>query len=390
MWDQLVNLFSQPVVQAAVLSALCLLLAAAAYFVLRRRLRAAGNTGLVLRGRLRLLGAGIALILLLVLVRVWSHALGGADSGQLARRAQAVLENVFWTCAAGGVVYLLVSAVRRPLISSSVDLEARHRIRLATAWVGIVVFVVATVLIWTSGIQDLGVFLGIVGAGVALSLQETLLCIAGWLLLVVRRHYDIGDRIEIDGRIGDVIGISVFQTSMLEVGNWVKADQTSGRMLIIPNSLLLRHALYNYTKGFPFVWNEFTTVVTFESDWEQAKKLMLELADFEADKIETEVKRNIEGMQSQYAIRYRELRPIVYTSIADQGVRLTLRFLSPVRARRGMNHRIAENVLRAFLSHPGIDFAYPTTRMYRNDREGKPHLRRGEAARPPDSAEQAP
>jgi len=132
----------------------------------------------------------------------------------------------------------------------------------------------------------------------ALSLQETLVCVAGWLLLVVRRPYDIGDRIEIDHRIGDVIDISVFQTSMLEVGNWVKADQSTGRILIIPNSMVIRHPVYNYTKGFPFVWNELAVTVTFESDWEHAEQLMLEQAEVEAEKLQGEVKRQIAKMRA--------------------------------------------------------------------------------------------
>ena len=68
------------------------------------------------------------------------------------------------------------------------------------------------------------------------------------------------------------------------------------------------------------------------------------------------------------------LSPIVYTSIADNGVRLTLRYLTPARMRRTVNHRISRNVLGALIEHPRIDFAYPTTRFFRNPDEGKPAL----------------
>ena len=246
--------------------------------------------------------------------------------------------------------------------------------RLTASWVGISVFIVATAMIWAAGIRDFGIFLGIIGAGLALSLQETLVCIAGWLVFIVRRPYDIGDRIEIDGKIGDVIGVSVFQTTMLEVGNWVKADQSTGRMLIIPNSMLIRHAVYSYAKGFPFVWDEISVVVTFESDWQGAEELMLEKAEVEADKIEPQVKRQIRRMQDRYAIHYEHLTPTVYTRIADNGVDLALRYLCPVRERRAITHRLSRNILQAFAGHPRIDFAYPTTRIFRNNEEGKPGI----------------
>jgi small-conductance mechanosensitive channel len=242
---------------------------------------------------------------------------------------------------------------------------------MSTAWLGAAGFLVAVFFIWAGQIKDMGVFLGIVGAGLALSMGETLLCIAGWLLLIVRRPFDIGDRIEVDGRIGDVISYSVFQTTMLEVGNWVDADQSTGRLLIIPNSMIIRHALYNYTKGFPFVWNEFSAVVTFESDWARAKQIMLSNAQREDKKIENEVEARIAEMQARYAIRYSHLDPIVWTSIAEHGVRLTLRYLTPVRQRRAMIHRLSEAILTEFLKDPAIDFAYPTTRFFRNPEEGK-------------------
>ncbi len=374
MWERVVEILSIPAVQAASLSAFCVALGGVVYLLIRRRIRVPAGLK-PSRTRLRLVGLGILTLLLLALVRIWTGAMFGPGRGPLNRRVQVVLENLLWTGAVGIVIYLAATTIRRSLLRSAGTIEDRHRIRMTTTWVGTFVFAIAAVFIWASGIKDFGVFLGIVGAGLALSLQETLLSVVGWLILTIRKPFDIGDRIEIDGRVGDVIGISAFQTTMMEVGHWVRADQSTGRMAILPNSMLVRHTIYNYSKGFPFVWNEFSTVVTFESDWRAAKELILAKAEIEADKIESEVKSQIQRMQYHYAIRYQHLRPIVYTSIAVNGVELTLRFLSPVRERRAMNHRISENVLEAFLAHPEIDFAYDTTRIFRNNEEGKSALR---------------
>lgn len=372
LWQDLTNWIPRNVLSAILWTAISVLLAALTYFVTRRKVPASRAPGAVSGRPARLLGLCIVFVLLLVLVRIWTGAVFGAAARPPDSRLRKLLESVVWTLGVGAAIYIVVTAVQHALIRSAVTIEARHKVRLATSWIGVAVFVIAAAFIWVSGIQDFGIFLGIVGAGVALSLQETLVCIAGWMLLIARRPFDIGDRIEIDGRVGDVIGASVFQTSLLEVGNWVKADQSTGRMLMIPNSMLIRHPLYNYTKGFPFVWNELSVTVTFESDWEEAEGLMLQKAEVEAEKIEPEVKRRIEQMQSRYAIRYEHLGPIVYTTIAGHGVELTLRYLSPVRQRRATTHRISRNILRAFLGHPRIDFAYPTTRFYRNTEEGKP------------------
>lgn len=295
---------------------------------------------------------------------------------------RALLQPAFWTVVAAVVVWLLGRAAQLALLKNITKIEERHRLRTRITWATVGTFFIATALIWASFLNNLnlGMFLGIIGAGLALSLQETLLCIAGWLLIILRTPFDVGDRIEMDGRAGDVIDIRMFQTTLLEIGNWVHADQSTGRMVSIPNSMILRHAVYNYTKGFPFIWNELSIIVTFESDWKEAKAILLKTAQHEAEKIETQVKSQIQAMQKQYAIHYDRFTPIVYTSIHDVGAELTLRYLTPARQRRSTAHRIAEEVLTALIAHPQIDFAYPTIRIYRNTEEGKTAL--GGPARP--------
>jgi small-conductance mechanosensitive channel len=324
------------------------------------------------RTRRRHLRWSLTLLAVLGLLSLWMQfvTLPFLDAYMTAGMLRSLLLNI----AAGAVIYIFVQSIQRAMLKEETEIETRHKIRGFSTWLGVGTFLVATALIWAPFIGDVGVFLGIVGAGLALSMQETILCIVGWGILQIRKPYDIGDRIEIDGRIGDVIGISVFQTTMLEVGNWVDADQSTGRLLITPNSMVIRQAVYNYTKGFPFIWNEFSTIVTFESDWQAAKDIMLRHAEHEDRKFDEEVERRIKDMQAQYAIRYGQLDPIVYTTIADNGVRLTLRFLSPVRQRRAMLHALSENILHAMIEHPSIDFAYPTTRFFSNVEEGKPQL----------------
>jgi len=370
MWQQTADVFGNSMVRGAMLSALAFVATAILYLKLRRKLITEETRPEDARANRRLLRVCLLFLLLIVLVTIWATILTEDPAGTVGK-ARSLLHKLLWTCGIAAAAYISVGAIQQKLSKDITGIEARHKVRLTASWVGIGLFIIATAMIWATGIRDFGIFLGIIGAGVALSLQETLVCIAGWMVFIVRRPYDIGDRIEIDGRIGDVIGVSVFQTTMLEVGNWIKADQSTGRMLIIPNSMLIRHAVLNYVKGFPFIWDEISVVLTFESDWEEAEKLVLEKAEVEADKIESQIKRQIKRMQDRYAIHYEYLTPTIYTRIADSGVELTLRYLCPVRERRAMTHRLSRNILQAFIRHPSIDFAYPTTRIFRNTEEGK-------------------
>jgi small-conductance mechanosensitive channel len=149
------------------------------------------------------------------------------------------------------------------------------------------------------------------------------------------------------------------------VGNWVDADQSAGRVVHLPNSVVFTQHLYNYTQGFPFIWNELPILVTFESDWRRAKGILQRLASEQARDMGTRVAEFIRRMKHDYPIRYENLTPIVYTAVRDSGVLLTIRYLTEVRARRKTAMDLYEGVLAAFADEPQIEFAYPTYRMFR-------------------------
>lgn len=366
-----------PLLDEVLLSLATLGLAIGLHVYFQRRVLPPTPSPRTRRFRNRVVAGAIVLIAAVALLQIWRGEvqafneihqwLRGSDDGQ----HQSSYGKLLWTLVMAMAVYLLVHVAQHRLLKGIDNIDIRHKLRRTISRVGAALFALLTFIIWTEG-QELGVSLGIFGAGLALSLQEMLLCVAGWGLLMIQKPYDIGDRIEINGQVGDVIDIRVIQTSLLEVGNWVRADQSTGRIINVPNSALYRGTVSNYTKGFPFIWNELVIIVTFESDWERAKEIIVRQADEEADKLEEEVRRQITIMQGQYAIHYEHLRPIVYTSVVDNGVALTLRYLSPVRERRATAHRIWEGILREFGQENAIDFAYPSTRIFRNNEEGKP------------------
>ena len=77
----------------------------------------------------------------------------------------------------------------------------------------------------------------------------------------------------------DVIDQRLFRFTLLEIGNWVEADQSTGRVIHVPNSWVFTEDIANYTAGFSYIWNELPVLVTFESDWRRAKRLLQSIAD---------------------------------------------------------------------------------------------------------------
>ncbi len=187
--------------------------------------------------------------------------------------------------------------------------------------------------------------------------------VAGWLRIVLVHPYQQGDRIEINGVRGDVIDIRVMRTTLMEIGGWVDADQSTGRLVHIPNAWVFLYPVYNYTQGFRFIWNELSVTVTFRSDWQAARDIMESLARESTAIVERQVAEEIRQMSREFLIHYSILTPFVYVRIVENGIRLTLRYLCEARKRRGTEHALTVSILEAFRRHGGIELAYPAVQV---------------------------
>ena len=264
------------------------------------------------------------------------------------------------------VVVLFVFFIRRGILAivhgRTDDSELRYRWGKMSANIGFVVTALLLIQIWFTAIRSIGTFLGLLSAGLAIALKDIVTDLAGWIFIMWRRPFDLGDRIQIGPHAGDVVDRSLFKFTIMEIGNWVSADQSTGRLIHIPNAKVFTEPLANYVAGFPYLWNELQVQVTFESNWRRAKQLLEELAEDHTVDLSREAHREPRGEQ-RFLIRYRKLTPVVYVAIADSGVELTLRYLCRPRERRGSGSELWERVLDAFDRHPDVTLAYPTQRL---------------------------
>ncbi|WP_027339289.1 mechanosensitive ion channel family protein [Halonatronum saccharophilum] len=268
------------------------------------------------------------------------------------------------------LTYLIAIWIIRLINKKIEDYKHRHQARRYTYYLSTLLTIIIIIIIWADQSEAITTYIGFLSAGLALALHQVLLNIAGWLLLILRRPFDLGDRIEWDEIRGDVIDIRVFYTTLLEVGNWVEGDQSTGRMVTIPNSSIFSDPLFNYTKGFGSIWNELRFKVTYESDWEKAREIILDIGyQRSKEEVQSAAKKKIDKMSKSYMIKYGKLTPITYIDIKESGVQITLRYLTSVRQRRMIENNIYEEVLKAFSDETNIEFAYPTSRVYRRNEE---------------------
>ncbi len=252
------------------------------------------------------------------------------------------------------------------------DTRALYSWRKSIEYIIVILGVFLIGRLWLEGIQSLATYLGLVSAGIAIALQDLIVNLAGWGFLIWRRPFSVGDRIEIGGHAGDVIDVRLFSFSLLEIGGRIEAEQSTGRVIHIPNGAVFREAQANFSQGLPYIWNEIPVLVTFESDWEKAKAILTRVVNQHAPKVGEEAKAYGRKPGKRFVISYGNVTPAVYTKAASSGVLLTLRYLIAPRRRRDSEEKIWEAILRAFANHADIDFAYETTREFNHWREGKP------------------
>lgn len=159
------------------------------------------------------------------------------------------------------------------------DLQVRYKWQKISGYAAFVLTVLLVGRVLSEGFHSVATFLGLLTAGLAIALKDPLVNLVGWMLIIWRRPFAVGDRIQIGSHAGDVMDLTVFRFTLAEIGNWVHADQITGRIVHIPNGKVFVEPVAIYSRGMhDFIWNEVAVLVTFESNWKRAKDILNEIA----------------------------------------------------------------------------------------------------------------
>lgn len=274
------------------------------------------------------------------------------------------LENIIWTFVTIVLVLLGRRLARRLVTRNVEDTDAAYRANKIVNYVATAVFLITVAFIWFDAFDSLPTYLGLVSAGIAIALADVLKNMVGWVYILSRKPFQVSDRIEVEGYKGDVVDIRLFRFSLMEIDGWVDAEQSTGRLVHVPNGVVFNTEVANYTEGFGFIWHEVPVLITFESDWKLAEQLMLEVLEHDAPDVEGSAGATIRATARRYSIRVGTLTPTVYLSVRESGVLLTARYLVEARTRRGREDRVWRSILEAFAEHDNVELAYPTVRTY--------------------------
>lgn len=252
------------------------------------------------------------------------------------------------------------------------DGTTRYRFNKATQLVFLVVAFALLFRVWFQGASGIGTWLGLASAGLAFALREPLEGLAGWVYFVTRRPFRVGDRIQIGEHAGDVVDVHLFSFTLAEIGKWVDADQSTGRLLHVPNGWMFKHPIAHYDGGSPYIWNEIAVSITYESDWRAAKRALEAILDEHAEKVDGD---DGDRGTEMLGVDFTRMTPGVWVSNVPEGIRLSMRYACRPRVRRVSTSHMWEAILDAFAALSGVAFAYPTQRFFEHAIEGKPALR---------------
>ncbi len=243
---------------------------------------------------------------------------------------------------------------------------ARQFIRVATTLFGIV----GIASIWFDDPGRLAAGLGLLSAGLAFALQRVVTAFAGYFVILRGGTFNVGDRIKMGGVRGDVIGISFLQTTIMEMGQppaaqgedpgmWIQARQYSGRIVTVTNAKIFDEPVYNYTRDFPYIWEEIRIPVSYTSDWTAAERILLEAARRHATP-ETELPESVlTELQRRYFMEAPDVAPRTFLRLTDNWIELAVRFVTAEHGIRQVKDRIAREILTGFTS-AGIQVASAT------------------------------
>ena len=223
--------------------------------------------------------------------------------------------------------------------------DTRYRARKFVSLLGYLSAFLAITVVFSDRLGGFTVAFGVAGAGIAFSLQEVIASIAGWIAISFGGFYATGDRVQVGGIRGDVIDISVLRTTLMEVGEWVKGDLYSGRIVKVANSFVFKEPVFNYSGDFPFLWDEITLPVRYGSDWKLARTMLRNLVDEVLVGYANEVKDAWEGMVRQYRVEDANVEPMITLRATDNWIEFTVRYVVDYRKRRWMKDHLFTRIL---------------------------------------------
>jgi small-conductance mechanosensitive channel len=322
--------------------------------VIRRQARTAEATKVTFERRDKVLLAACGAALLVSLAAQWVISISDpADGNLMLTKVRSYLRGLALVTM---IVALsrLVEAVGLGRVANPIArFNLRRVLRLVAALV--VAFVVISVLFvnWYAAV----VSLGLISLLLSFSLQTPISSFVGWIYILVRAPYRVGDRIRIGDVRGDVIDVSYLDTSLWEFrGEYLSTDHPTGRVIKFPNSMVFDTPVINFSWPlFPYVWNEIKFHIAYDADLDFVARTMAEVAETELGATMQDKVALYRGILAKTPVDHLEVqeRPVVFFRVSDNTwLEAIARYLVQPKQAGRIKNRMTRNMLAALRKEP--------------------------------------
>ena len=244
--------------------------------------------------------------------------------------------------------------VRRRIVRRIDDRERRYRVAkgLSAAIYGMTILIVIARILRDH--PDAVASFAIIGAGIAIALQDVIRDVVSWAIVLQRRLYRVGDRISIGAYTGDVVDIGLLRTTIMEVTKPIvqaaatvlpPAHEQTGTLITIPNSLLLREAVAHHATAAGFVIADLSFTIAHTHAWPAIHAMLQEILDRETKKYSDQAQKQQRRRTSIYYGSWEAIEPTVHATLSGVGIMVSLVFLAPLGQRKEVQTRVSEAIL---------------------------------------------
>ncbi|HET6491110.1 MAG TPA: mechanosensitive ion channel domain-containing protein [Syntrophales bacterium] len=263
-----------------------------------------------------------------------------------------------------GLLALIIAAVfavgavwRRAIFRYVQETRRRYQFLLFRK---IAIWIVVGSIVALTFVTELGsvaTFVGLLTAGVAVAMQNIILSVAGYFFLIGKYGIRVGDRVQIDGVIGEVVDIGIVRFHLLELGSGGMDAQPSGRVVAFSNSVVFQPTagVFKQIPGTSFAWHEVSLTFSPEGNYRLIQERITTAVDGALKDYREEMERQMRQMERTLdSISSIELRPRTHLHIAASGIEVTVRYPVGLQNAAEIDDRVVREIYAAIDRDPKL------------------------------------
>lgn len=273
--------------------------------------------------------------------------------------SEKILASLIAICVAFILYYVLKK------ITYKFVFKEKRRVRILSTLRWLLFFVATSFILysWFNAIEGLLVGVSVIAGLLLISLKDLAINFAGYVYIKIRKPFKPGDRIEIDGYIGDVESIEILEFNINEVKGWLRSKQHTGVDLHIPNKYIFNTVLKNYTQEYPYLWIDISFTFDASSNIEKAEEIFLKIGQEELKKLvkreqnRKEMKTYLDKLSNDLELINDNILPNVSTDSVFDGLEMNLRVVVPYDEIGPIKSRIEKAIVKAVQEEDDLIFA---------------------------------